>query len=88
MKNIFHFSIIAIVVALVVTLNTNAYAGVKADLAQHDTDIKEILNDTINPNILERGQRTENGVKSILSYMSSLFLCIAWLTFYLSLIFP
>ncbi len=39
-KIIFHLSMIAIVVALVVTLNTNAYAGVKDDIAQHDTDIK------------------------------------------------
>lgn len=50
MKNIFHFSIIAIVVALMASLSANAYAkensgnpAIIAQIEQHDTDIKAAL---------------------------------------------
>ncbi len=67
MKNIFYFSIVAAVVALMASLSSNAYAqsnqqilnrlrahhtNIKADIDTHDTTVKNILNNTVNTNIL------------------------------------
>ncbi len=51
MNNIFHFSIIAAIVALLVSLNTNAYGGnsgnptIIANIEQHDTEVKTYISD-------------------------------------------